>query len=133
MLNLRIAKMRKEKGVTQEDVANFLKITNKTYSAYETGRNQMNYETLCLLADFFEVSTDYLLGRQDAIPSFLNEEERIIIEQYRALDEYAREGIKNSLAFESSRSPKAETKKKPAKSSWLIFGIEINTEVIPYK
>jgi len=117
MLNLRIAKMRKEKGVTQEDVANFLKITNKTYSAYETGRNQMNYETLCLLADFFEVSTDYLLGRQDAIPSFLNEEERIIIEQYRALDEYAREGIKNSLAFESSRSPKAETKKKPAKSS----------------
>ena len=49
---------------------------------YETGKRQMNFETLCLLADFYEVSTDYILGRQDAVPSFLDEEERTLIEQY---------------------------------------------------
>jgi transcriptional regulator with XRE-family HTH domain len=81
---------------------------------YETGKRQMNYETLCLLADFFEVSTDYLLGRQDAIPSFLDEEERSIIAQYRALGEHSKDAVKNSLAFEYSRSPKTENTRKSA-------------------
>ena len=117
MLSLRIAEIRTAKNLTQSDLAQYLKITQQTYSAYETNKRQMNYETLCLLADFFEVSTDYLLGRQDSIPSFLNDEERIIIEQYRALDERTKDGIKNSLAFEYSRIFKMDNVKKSAKSS----------------
>ena len=74
----------------------------------------MNYETLCLLAGYFEVSTDYLLGRQEAIPSFLSEEERTIIAQYRALGEHARDTVKNSLSFEYSRLPQHDPVKKPA-------------------
>lgn len=118
MLSLRIAEIRNAKKLTQADLARHLKITQQTYSAYETNKRQMNYETLCLLADFFEVSTDYLLGRQDAMPSFLNAEERTIIERYRALDEHAKDGIQNSLAFEYARASEKEGVKKQAKSSW---------------
>ena len=112
MLSLRIAEIRNAKNLTQADLAQYLKITQQTYSAYETNKRQMNYETLCLLADFFEVSTDYLLGRQDSIPSFLSEEERRIIDQYRALNKYSKDSIKNNLAFEYSRSPKVNMEKQ---------------------
>ena len=110
----RIVKIRQQKSLTQADVARYLKITQQTYSSYETGKRQMNFETLCMLADFYEVSADYLLGRQDAVPSFLNEEERTMIAQYRVLEEYAKDAVKNSLAFEYSRASKKEDTKKSA-------------------
>ena len=108
MISFRISEIRQKKGLTQAYMAEQLKITQQTYSSYETGKRQMNFETLCMLADFYEVSTDYLLGRQDAMPSFLSEEERDIIEQYRGLDDFIKDSIKNSLAFEHSRSPKGQ-------------------------
>lgn len=108
MIVSRLSEIRQRKDLTQSDVAKHLKITQQTYSSYETGKRQMNFETLCMLADFYEVSTDYLLGRQDAIPSFLNEEERGIVDKYRALGEHAKGAIKNSIDFEYSRTPKAK-------------------------
>ena len=111
MLSSKITELRQQKGLTQHDIAQHLKITRQTYSSYETGKRQMNFETLCLLADFYEVSTDYLLGRQNAIPSFLSEEERTMIAQYRALDERAKDTINSLLAFEYSRIAKKESKK----------------------
>ncbi|MCH5199143.1 MAG: helix-turn-helix transcriptional regulator [Oscillospiraceae bacterium] len=117
MLHLRLAELRKKRGLTQAEIAKFLRITPQAYSLYETNKNNINNETLCMLADFFEVSTDYLLGRQDLIPSFLSEEERNVIEKYRALDERAKSGIKNTLDFEYTRSLKTNRAKKSAKSS----------------
>jgi len=114
MIVSRISEIRQQKGLTQADIAKHLKVTQQTYSSYETGKRQMNFETLCMLADLFEVSTDYLLGRQDAIPSFLSEEERVIVAQYRALGGHAKDTIKNSLAFEYSRTSKAKDTKSSA-------------------
>jgi transcriptional regulator with XRE-family HTH domain len=57
--------LRKEKGVSQRAVADYLGITNQAYSNYETGRSDPDTETLSLLADYFDVTTDYLLGRVD--------------------------------------------------------------------
>ena len=68
-----------------------------------------------MLADFYEVSTDYLLGRQDLMPSFLNDEERTLLEQYRAIDNRAKDGIKNTLAFEYARANKTKNVKKSEK------------------
>jgi transcriptional regulator with XRE-family HTH domain len=104
MLHLRLLEMRKEKGISQIELAKHLKISNQAYSLYELGKRQMNYETLCLLADYFGVSTDYLLGRQDAIPSFLTEEERGIIERYRTLDGRGRQTVQNTIEFEASQN-----------------------------
>lgn|GEM_PF-299585 len=110
----RLAEIRKLKNLTQEDLARQLKITRSTYASYETNRRQINNEILCLIADFYNVTTDYLLGRQDAIPSFLNEDERAIIEQYKILDERGKKSVKTNLSFEVSQAPKTENIKKSA-------------------
>ena len=62
MKNLKI--IRKSLNYTQKDVAQKLNIAEPTYSHYESGRYQPNTETLIKLADFFDVSVDYLLGHQ---------------------------------------------------------------------
>ena len=72
----------------------------------------MNYETLCLLADFYHVTTDYLLGRQEAIPSFLSEDERTCIEQLRALDERGHNAVRNALGYEYALAAKSKANNK---------------------
>jgi len=56
--------LRKARKMTQRQMAEILGITERSYQRYEAERNPNN-ETLIKLADFFDVSTDYLLGRSD--------------------------------------------------------------------
>lgn len=65
MLSARLAYLRKLNNKKQEDMANYLGISRPAYTAYESGRRQPDYAALQKLADFFKVSTDYLLGRCD--------------------------------------------------------------------
>ncbi|MFI3167811.1 MAG: helix-turn-helix transcriptional regulator [Bacillota bacterium] len=51
--------------LNQREVANVLGITYQAYAHYETGRRQPSPEQLILLADFFNVSVDHLLGREN--------------------------------------------------------------------
>ena len=60
-----LAQLRKEKGLLQKDVANHLNMTVATISNYEKGVHLPDLNTLIVLADFFDVSTDYLLQRTD--------------------------------------------------------------------
>lgn len=55
--------LRKERGVTQTEVAKALKITQKTYSNYENGTRKPDIEMLLDIANYYKVSTDVLLGR----------------------------------------------------------------------
>jgi HTH-type transcriptional regulator, competence development regulator len=63
MVGERLKKLRG--NMTQEDIAKFLGISRARYSHYENGRSEPDNETLKKLADFFNVTTDYLLGRTD--------------------------------------------------------------------
>lgn len=65
MLNKRIAELRKKNKKTQQDIANLLGITRPAYTAYERGTRSPDYESLQKLAEFYDVTTDYLLGRTD--------------------------------------------------------------------
>jgi len=60
----RVKTLRKAKKMTQRQMADALGITERSYQRYEA-ENNPNNETLIKLADFFDVSTDYLLGRSD--------------------------------------------------------------------
>ena len=60
-----LANLRKEKGVLQKEVATYLNMTVATISNYEKGVHLPDLNTLIMLADFFDVSTDYLLQRTD--------------------------------------------------------------------
>ncbi|PKM52453.1 MAG: XRE family transcriptional regulator [Firmicutes bacterium HGW-Firmicutes-7] len=61
----RIKNLRKEFGITQQDLADKLGLVRTAIANYEMGRNIPNAETLNMIADFFDVSLDYLLGRTD--------------------------------------------------------------------
>lgn len=63
MENLR--KLRIAKGLQQKELAPLLNIKISTYCQYETGKRQPDYDTLKKIADYFEVSTDYLIGREE--------------------------------------------------------------------
>ncbi|MCI9618032.1 MAG: helix-turn-helix transcriptional regulator [Eubacterium sp.] len=55
--------LRVEKGLSQQELANALKISKSSVNMYERGERQPNFETLELIADYFNVDIDYLLGR----------------------------------------------------------------------
>lgn len=61
--------LRKEKNLTIAKTAELLAMPFETYRSYEAGKNQADYETLVKLADFFDVSVDYLLGRNELTPA----------------------------------------------------------------
>ena len=58
-----LSELRKDCHLSQKQMAEMLHVSAGTISNYETGRYAPNYDTLIKLADFFDVSTDYLLGR----------------------------------------------------------------------
>lgn len=65
MLGERLRQLRKERGLTQAQLAAILVSGESTISQWENGRRQIDIETVERLASFFGVSVDYLLGRSN--------------------------------------------------------------------
>ena len=63
MKNLK--KLRKEKGLSQLQLALKLGLNQNTISRYENGQREADHQTLIMFADFFGVTVDYLIGRTD--------------------------------------------------------------------
>lgn len=61
----RLKFLREEKNLTQGDIAKLLNITIAAYSYYENEKRDMTPDTIIKLAEYFDVSTDYLLGKSD--------------------------------------------------------------------
>jgi len=61
----RLKELRSTKGVTQKTMAEYLGITDQAYAKYEYAMREPNHDTTIKLANFFEVSIDYLLGCSD--------------------------------------------------------------------
>jgi len=61
----RLISLRNERRLTQEEMANIIHKKRSTVSGYETGGKEPEFETVCFLAQYFGVSTDYLLGFSD--------------------------------------------------------------------
>ena len=65
MQYIRIRNLREDMDMTQTDMAKNLFISQRTYSYYESGGHDIPTEVLVRLADFYDVSVDYLLKRTD--------------------------------------------------------------------
>ena len=61
----RLIEQRKLNKVTQRQLAEYLQIAQPSYIRYENGSAEPNLETLVKIADYFDVSVDYLLGRAE--------------------------------------------------------------------
>ncbi|MDE6723303.1 MAG: helix-turn-helix domain-containing protein [Eubacterium sp.] len=64
-MKLRLKDIREDRDIKQVDVATFLNCTQVCYSRYENGQRDIPLNTLCLLAEFFNTTTDYILGLTD--------------------------------------------------------------------
>lgn len=61
---MRLKELRKAKGLTQHQLANELGISQQAYARYEKGDREPKISTLIKLADYFDVSVDYLIGHK---------------------------------------------------------------------
>lgn len=64
-LSERLKELRKEKNLRQEQVAVALDISMSAYCHYEQGKREPTVSVLERMADYYDVTTDYLLGRSD--------------------------------------------------------------------
>lgn len=68
----RLRELRKSKGLLQKDIANILSISVSTYSYWEMGKFDIDLKSLQSLADYFNVSIDYILCRDSIVPTNKN-------------------------------------------------------------
>lgn len=64
-MKLRLKDIREDRDIKQVDVAKFLNCTQVCYSRYENEQRDIPLNILCLLAEFFNTTTDYILGLTD--------------------------------------------------------------------
>lgn len=87
---MKLKELRSNLGLTQAELANKLGISRDTYKNYEQERTQMNYEMLIKVADFYDISLDYLCGRQNKNLIFtdgLTKEKKELIDMIKSLDD----------------------------------------------
>jgi transcriptional regulator with XRE-family HTH domain len=86
-----IRKLRLEKGITQNELSNYLGLTPKMVSFYELGERFPPYDIILKLADYFNVSTDYLLGR-----SIIKNAEELLTD-YNSLSEPSKKDLEEFI------------------------------------
>lgn len=75
----RLRALRKEKKLTQGEIAEILEVARTTYANYEQGTREPDNKNLNKIADYFGVSVDYLLGRD--VPKWATPEDLIDLEE----------------------------------------------------
>ncbi|MBO4108674.1 helix-turn-helix domain-containing protein [Streptococcus suis] len=81
MFSERLKQLRKEAGLTQKNIADNFNTSPQSYAQWEKGLRSPSKESLEKLADFFNISTDYLLGNSD----IRNPEEEIDLDDFEML------------------------------------------------
>lgn len=91
---MRLKELREFRELTQQEVAKAVNTSRTNIGRWEKGENEPSASSLAALADFFEVSTDYLLGREDDFggahfptpAAELTQEEKRLLEVFRKLN-----------------------------------------------
>lgn len=108
MIGKKMQELRKNKKMTTAEVAEAIGIKPRTYLSYETEEREPNITIINALADFYGVSTDYLLGREKPKPKKMTlsdaELEAALLEAYRTFPEDVRrdflDHIRNAVLAE---------------------------------
>ncbi len=111
MFENRLQKVREAKGLTVRQTADALNLPYTTYNNYEKNSREPSGALLCSIADFFEVSVDYLLGRTAESPrqEVIPKEMSALAKQWAALDAHGKKLISLVMETEFERCTQAET------------------------
>ena len=100
----KIKELRLERNLKQKEVASALHIATNTLSQFENNKGRPSLEVLTLMADFFNVTVDYLIGREDEFGNVLNfndgmlsSEEKTLLNLYSKITPSEREIILKQL------------------------------------
>lgn len=102
MISDKLKELRIERNITQKEIADYLECSPNVYSRYEIGARNPSYEILIRIADFYNVSTDYLLEHKAAEHFSLIDKEYEFIKHYRKADDRARQDALSILKKHSS-------------------------------
>lgn len=116
-----LKKLRAGRGLTLQEVAEKSGVSYSAYQKYELGLRELGAKSLEKLADFYSVTTDYLLGREPEPKPLeqlvkinnLNVTEEVLLEEYMKLDpqkrkviiDFMKQGIKEAEKREASEKP----------------------------
>ena len=101
-LSLKLETFRKNKGLTQKDVADILKVNRTTYTKYETGVTEPNVSALRKLSEIFEVDLNCLLSDDDDISAVRDngpedEKTREFVKLFNLLSEKDKANLLNQM------------------------------------
>lgn len=110
----RLKALREKRELSQGELGKRFTLSQSTIAYYELNKKQPNQDTLNKMADFFEVTTDYLLGRTDNPSQTLSEEARELIDNLELTDAE----IRNKFPFEVDGRPVTDEEFK-----WFIASV----------
>ena len=97
MIGERLTELRKDAGLTQEELGRMLNLSNFNISAYECDKNEPSDEVKLKIAEFFGVTTDYLMGKTDEPKPYVLQNKSIRIP--KTLPETAEKEIKSFMDY----------------------------------
>ncbi|WP_303985183.1 helix-turn-helix domain-containing protein [Niallia circulans] len=115
MLSKRIKSVRKDKGLTQEELAKRLKTTKGTISNYENGHSTPSNVMLKDLADVLNTTTDFLLGRTENITSDHKKYDYDLQIAFDEVSKFSKEAIQETINFINYIKQKEKMKGRKSK------------------
>ena len=122
MCGIRIKDLRKERNITQSDLAKILNVTQDSISLWEKNKRVPDTQYIIQLADYFEVSVDYLLGRSDdfgnvtvttaSSSAVLTPDEQELLELYKKLPKTRQKTVLDTIRYMSKSSDISDKKSK---------------------
>ena len=123
MFDERLKSLRKKCGYTQVSLAETLGVSKGTVAMWETGKRTPDFETLIRLPDFFDVRTDYILGKSNDSSSAKLSDDDIeqlgrwelesvytdLMKLYLSLDSFGQKDVENLIKSEAQRCKEQNT------------------------
>lgn len=135
MFSKRLKNLRTKKGVTQSEMGDLLGISRQGYAKYENEKSEPDHETIKRLANYFDVTTDYLLGKSNQ-PRLTEKDETDIAKRMEKMRKDLMEGNANGEGLSFKGEPMSEEAMESLLESLEILERQttlINKKYIPKK
>lgn len=110
-----LKQLRKGKGITQDELARVLKVSRSTVAGYEARNNQPDFDKLVQIADYFNISIDYLLSgeakcAQDAVVQIVSDKEleKQLVESFHPLPYEVKLNILDYIQYQKEKHSTVE-------------------------
>lgn len=100
MFGQQLLKLRKERNLSQYQLASLLNFTRGQIANYEQGKREPDFQTVIKIADFFDVTVDYLMGREPKPESLTREEQQFMQHVHLPLEK-----IRQRFSFDIDGKP----------------------------